>query len=179
MGDRGIVCLRNPFIEPRTVTFKPDTGKPCMARIVYPRHETLPRGSGVQLRLGAYETVILQFDPVPEEPALAGIPADLHIVRAPAVRHYPRPLQELPQGQGAFYSLDLPTGHDAVVVSLDFPGTGQLETSWWLCAESPMAEGELELEFGDALPALPVEPLPLPVSMVTRHETLSVGERFP
>lgn len=291
VGDRGIVCLRNPFIEPRTVTFKPDTGKPCMARIVYPRHETLPRGNGVQLRLDAYETVILQFDPVPEEPALAGIPAtetkragqslvykvfapagstkpvtllnstglkrarfngqpipfrdgaltlpfsgeprfcniesgniavrssnitaacvadipagtkaalhllvdragkearatatvngipaDLHIVRAPAVRHYPRPLQELPQGQWAFYSLDLPTGHDAVVVSLDFPGTGQLETSWWLCAESPMAEGELELEFGDALPALPVEPLPLPVSMVTRHETLSVGERNP
>ena len=87
-GDRGIVALRNPFIEPRKVAVKLDEtsgwkkpaskggeGRPSryVARIVYPRHLVLPgrlaHGDALDLELQGYETVIVQIDP-----AVAGEP---------------------------------------------------------------------------------------------------------
>lgn len=81
-ADRGILALRNPFIEPRKVTVKLDescgwdrpagqgaaAGPPlCTARIVYPRHEGLPKqyahGESLEMDLQGYETVIVQLDP--------------------------------------------------------------------------------------------------------------------
>jgi len=84
---QGILAMRNPFIEPQTVTLTLDesvgwpkqsqgpTSPPCAARIVYPRHERLCRllrhGDTLELTLQGYETMILHIEPVrPEEPAL-------------------------------------------------------------------------------------------------------------
>ena len=88
---QGILALRNPFIEPQKVALKldesagwarrdgpPDTPQPpCVARIVYPRHETLRSvvayGDTLELELQGYETVILQVEPLKrDEPLLLG-----------------------------------------------------------------------------------------------------------
>jgi len=85
-GSRGIVALRNPFIEPQTVTItmddsvgwsRPEDDTPLAARIVYPRQEVhrplLRHGDSLKLVLDAYETVILDLKPVGEgEPLLVG-----------------------------------------------------------------------------------------------------------
>jgi hypothetical protein len=82
--DRGILALRNPFIEPRTVEVKLDEtagwsrveGR-YLARIVYPRHEVLGpchHGGTLRLSLGAYETLLVHVEPMQaEEPLLAGV----------------------------------------------------------------------------------------------------------
>ena len=97
-GARGIIALRNPSIEPQTATVKLDesagwsrsdalgpsgnedarvpTG--FVARIVYPREETLGGvlhyGDTLQISLQAYETVIVHLDPVSVAgPALLGV----------------------------------------------------------------------------------------------------------
>jgi len=74
-GDRGIVCLRNPFIEPKTVKLKldesvgwarADAKDAFAARIVYPRDEVLDRplrhGDTLELKLEAYETMITHIE---------------------------------------------------------------------------------------------------------------------
>jgi len=87
-GARGILALRNPFIEPRTVqvklddslgwspktvpgtvfagTVRAETGE-FRVRMVYPRHEILPAvvhfGDTLSLRLEGYETAILDVQP--------------------------------------------------------------------------------------------------------------------
>jgi hypothetical protein len=81
-GQRGIVSLRNPFIQPRTASFTLDaatgvsSGGTFVGRIVYPRHETLPHvlryGDSVNVKLDGYETAILQFDPAGSGPLLLG-----------------------------------------------------------------------------------------------------------
>ena len=96
-GARGIIALRNPSIEPQTATVKLDESagwsRPgalgpsgnegarvptrFVARIVYPREETLggvPHyGDTLEMSLQAFETVILHLDPVKaDEPVLVG-----------------------------------------------------------------------------------------------------------
>lgn len=87
-GPRGIITLRNPFIEPKTVTLTLDESIGCslaehddpdkaqsafVARIVYPRVETLSRtfhyGDTLEIELQAYETLLLHLDSV--EPGFA------------------------------------------------------------------------------------------------------------
>jgi len=83
-GRRGIVSLRNPFIEPQTVTLRVDdtigltrdtTGR-WQVRLVYPREEilaTVRRSEELRVKLQAYEQVILHIEPVGNaKPILAG-----------------------------------------------------------------------------------------------------------
>lgn len=89
-GPTGILALRNPFIEPQTVELKLDEsigwprlealasplGDRFLVRAVYPRHEALAvlrYGHTLAVRLQAYETLILQLEPIdPAGPALVG-----------------------------------------------------------------------------------------------------------
>lgn len=90
-GDRGLVALRNPFIEPKAVEVKLDESigwsrpraplpmipRRYRARIVYPRQELLPRildyGAAITLELQGYETLVLQLERVhPSVPELLG-----------------------------------------------------------------------------------------------------------
>jgi len=100
-GNRGILALRNPFIDPRKVSVALDetigwekvseipaaTGEQppqhttakdrVVARIIYPRYETLPRffayGDRLKLELNAYETVLIELEKVPGvEPVAQG-----------------------------------------------------------------------------------------------------------
>lgn len=72
-GQRGIICLRNPFIEPQKVTLKLDepvgwsregAGRTFVAAIVYPRHEVLKAGLSygdvLNVTLQGYETMLVQ-----------------------------------------------------------------------------------------------------------------------
>ncbi len=82
---RGVLALRNPSIEAKTARLVLDESVgwaeadgAYLARIVYPRYETVPRvlhyGESLELTLGAYETLIVHIDPVPaREPVLAGV----------------------------------------------------------------------------------------------------------
>jgi len=77
-GTRGIIALRNPFIEPQTVKLKLDEtcgwtaklgdGTHLVARIIYPREEVLgsllPHSDTLELRLQAYETMTIHIEPV-------------------------------------------------------------------------------------------------------------------
>ena len=92
-GGRGILLLRNPFITPQTVTVKLDEavgwsrsailasvgGRTAFAaQVVYPRHEViqpvLHYGDSVELQLQAYETALLQIEPVEVgQPVLGGV----------------------------------------------------------------------------------------------------------
>ncbi len=86
-GTRGILALRNPFIEPKTVQIKLDESlgwsqrEALMsmiggyrARVVYPRHEVLPPllhfGDTLSMQLQGYETAILDVQPA--NPAIPG-----------------------------------------------------------------------------------------------------------
>jgi len=73
-GGRGIICLRNPFIEPQTIKLTLDESVGCTrdgaagpltAAVVYPRHEvlkdTLSYGGTLDLSLLGYETVLIQL----------------------------------------------------------------------------------------------------------------------
>jgi len=82
-GQRGIIAIRNPFIEPRTVEIKLDESSGWsrvegrfLARIVYPRHEVVGpchHGGTLRLALGAYETLLAHVEPEPaDEPVLIG-----------------------------------------------------------------------------------------------------------
>lgn len=85
-GDRGIVALRNPFIEPCRVSIKLDetagwqkaeAGQWHAVRIVYPRHEVLPtavrHGDALELDLQGYEVLLAEINPAePDTPLLAG-----------------------------------------------------------------------------------------------------------
>jgi len=85
-GDRGIVALRNPFVEPQTVKLpldesvgwaRPKGSGAWVARIVYPREETLGHtlrhGDALELRLQAYESMLVQIEPTAKgEPLLLG-----------------------------------------------------------------------------------------------------------
>jgi hypothetical protein len=81
--DRGIVVLRNPFIEPRAVQIKLDESAgwghvegSYLARIVYPYHEVIGpcvHGAAIGLTLGAYETLLVEIESMPaDEPVLTG-----------------------------------------------------------------------------------------------------------
>ncbi|MCR4411838.1 MAG: NPCBM/NEW2 domain-containing protein [Thermoguttaceae bacterium] len=84
-GHRGVLALRNPGIEPQTVKIALDesagwreTDGTYLARIVYPRRETLDRpfgyGDTLALRLEAFETMIVHLDRLPQrEPAVLGV----------------------------------------------------------------------------------------------------------
>jgi hypothetical protein len=91
-GRRGIVALRNPFIERQDVEVKLDEtagwkreealasgdDSRFLAKIVYPRHEILPRivryGDALKLSLSAYETLMLQVEPLSRnELVVAGV----------------------------------------------------------------------------------------------------------
>jgi len=90
-GRRGILAIRNPFIEPQTIALKLDesigwsnieaitspVGGRFLARVVYPRHEVLAPvvryGDLLRLNLQAYETLIVQLEAVdPAHPVLVG-----------------------------------------------------------------------------------------------------------
>ena len=92
-GARGIIALRNPWIEPQTARVKLDESagwsrsdalgqsgdvNAFVARTVYPREETLGRvfrhGDTLEMTLQAFETVVLHLDPVKTaEPVLLGV----------------------------------------------------------------------------------------------------------
>jgi hypothetical protein len=88
-GQRGILCLRNPFIEPQKVSLKLDelvgwdrarAEGAFFAHIVYPRDELFPSrygyGERLEVKLQAYETIIIQIEPAPPGVApLGGIRA--------------------------------------------------------------------------------------------------------
>ena len=78
------------------------------------------------------------------------------------------PLKSCRKARGHSTLLDLPVGRTDVSVALEFParlrGVPAESRRWWLCAESPLAEGELALEFRDPLRAAQAQPLPLPLS---------------
>ena len=80
-GQRGILCLRNPFIEPQKVSLKLDeslgwsregAAGSFVAAAVYPRHEVLKTGlsygAALDLTLQGYETVLIQFAQTPPFP---------------------------------------------------------------------------------------------------------------
>jgi hypothetical protein len=84
----GIVSLRNPFVEPQTLTFGLDEGAGWsragaapggyVVRVIYPRQETLDRvfayGDTLALPLQAYEQVALRLEPLsPGAPVLLGV----------------------------------------------------------------------------------------------------------
>lgn len=86
-GRRGIVSLCNPFIDQREVEVKLDETSGWseaaagdaryVAKIVYPRHETLPEpvrfGDVLKVPLAPYETLTVQLEPFPEDrPTLLG-----------------------------------------------------------------------------------------------------------
>lgn len=89
-GSRGILAVRNPFIEPKTLALRLDEslgwtglkstasppGDRFVARIVYPRREVLSAlryGDVLRLSLGAYETLLVEIEPaVPAAPVLVG-----------------------------------------------------------------------------------------------------------
>jgi hypothetical protein len=86
-ADRGIIALRNPFIEPRKVSLKLDEScgwdnrqaRNFRARVVYPRHEVLRQrlgyGSTLDIELQGYETVLLHIEPAGVLPPwLLGVP---------------------------------------------------------------------------------------------------------
>jgi hypothetical protein len=74
-GPRGIIALRNPFIEPRKLAIRLDEScgwdgreaRDYQARVVYPRHEVLAQrlanGSALELELQGYETVLIHIEP--------------------------------------------------------------------------------------------------------------------
>lgn len=82
---RGVLALRNPTIEPKSVRLALDDSVgwqeadgAYLARIVYPRHEVLPRvlhyGDTLEIALQGLETLIVHVDPLPtREAVLAGI----------------------------------------------------------------------------------------------------------
>ena len=88
-GARGILSLRNPFIEPKAVRVRLDesvgwqraeAGGTFAARIVYPREETLAgalrHGDVLEVQLQAYETVTVHVERAgPERVPLAGVRA--------------------------------------------------------------------------------------------------------
>ncbi len=90
-GPRGILAIRNPFIEPKTLALKLDEsmgwskpearttppGGRFAVRMVYPRHEVLSPivryGDVLRLHLQGYETAIVQLEAVdPARPVLVG-----------------------------------------------------------------------------------------------------------
>jgi hypothetical protein len=89
-GPRGIVALRNPFLERREVEVKLDEATAgwrrdeaggddarFVAKIVYPRHETLPQvfrhGDTLKLELEPYDTLVLHVEPLLKDaPVVAG-----------------------------------------------------------------------------------------------------------
>ncbi len=91
-GPRGIFVLRNPFIEPQTAKLSLDESMgwsradaqgthgadgTFVARVVYPRHQVLRPvlryGDSLELRLQAYETVVLHIEPADDQgPRLLG-----------------------------------------------------------------------------------------------------------
>lgn len=85
-----IISLRNPFIEPKTVEIKLDESvgwvnqltddkqTSYIARIVYPREETLPdiykQGDTFRIQLQAFESMAIQFELIlSNKPSIAGI----------------------------------------------------------------------------------------------------------
>jgi hypothetical protein len=123
-GGRGILSLRNPFIEPRTVRVKLDesVGWPraeaegsFIARIVYPRQEVLSgslrHGDVLEVALQGYEMVILHVEPASAAgSAPAGIAAQVAERAGNQVRFalYGRPGQQftLPAARIARATLD-------------------------------------------------------------------------
>ena len=85
-GRRGILTLRNPFIQPQRVRVKLDTSAGWTAReagsgtyvatVVYPYRETLPQplryGDTLELELKPYQTSLLHVEPA--EPAVLALP---------------------------------------------------------------------------------------------------------
>jgi hypothetical protein len=72
-GDRGLLCLRNPWIEPAAVTIRPDTnlGAPpdasgMAAFTIYPERRLLATGmraaDPLTIPLAPYETAVIEFD---------------------------------------------------------------------------------------------------------------------
>ncbi len=77
-ANRGIICLRNPFIEPQKVSLKLDESVgwsregadgTFVAAVVYPRHEVLKtglsHGGALDLTLQGYETLLIQIATAP------------------------------------------------------------------------------------------------------------------
>jgi len=89
-ANRGIISLRNPFIEPQKVSLKLDESVgwdlaraegAFVAQTVYPHHEFFPGrygyGDRLEVMLQAYETTLIEVEPAPPgiAPPLGGLRA--------------------------------------------------------------------------------------------------------
>ncbi len=77
---KDIYCVRNPWVEERSITLPhcASIREPCELRMIYPRRQTLarlqPGDDGAQLRLGPYETAILETVPMVDDSAPLAVP---------------------------------------------------------------------------------------------------------
>jgi sugar phosphate isomerase/epimerase len=115
--ERGILALRNPFVEPRVAEVKLDQSAgwtppgqqqapavpgTFLARVVYPRYEVLGRrlhyGDTLRVPLAAYETAVVEIEPLPaDRPELMGVRAEAAECRGGRVTYtvYGRPGQRI------------------------------------------------------------------------------------
>lgn len=150
-GAKGILALRNPHIEPQSIEVKLDestgwsrpgaigsaataAGPEFVARIVYPRQETLGRtlryGDTLQMKLQGYETAIVQLEPLAaDQPVLLGLRCQETGRSGNRVTYavYDRPGQNAPL---ALAGLTTPikaliNGQPARLPSLVLPASGQ------------------------------------------------------
>jgi hypothetical protein len=157
-GGRGIMLLRNPFITPQTAKVRLDEsagwsrseilavvgGRSAFsARVVYPREEVIrPRlqfGDSVELQLQAYETVLVQVEPLEaEQPVLGGVRC-METERTPNEITYAVYGRAGQQATAALVSasaprsaafdgqpLQLAPGKGRTELSLTFPGEGRV-----------------------------------------------------
>ena len=90
----------------------------------------------------------------------------------------PRTVRELPLKPWVFFRFEVPAGKDEVAVSLQGseqePKPFAVQAGWWLWTEQPLQKATLTMEFGQPLPAAPVNPLPFPASLESQREVLTL-----
>jgi hypothetical protein len=90
----------------------------------------------------------------------------------------PRTVRELPLKPWVFFRFEVPVGKNEVAISLQ--GGEQdskpfsVQAGWWLWAEQPLEKATLTMEFGQPLPAAPVNPLPFPSALEFQRQVLTL-----
>jgi len=164
-GNRGLITLRNPWIAPQTFALKvgaedapePPHGSPRLSAVsLYPEPrlygDALRLGDTLEVRLAAYETIVLSIGPrqtVKELPNVSGAPPSY--VAATVLR------QELKR-------VDLDTSEPALGPSWtsllgDAPSAIRLRVDADVSVASPSAELLVLMEGGENSPAMPVSHL--------------------
>jgi hypothetical protein len=76
-----------------------------------------------------------------------------------------------------WFDFDVPEGESVVSVTLALPGGGgfpDVEAGWWLWLERPLAMHTLEIQFPETLPPKPSVPLPMPIHMEKKSESIKI-----